>query len=158
MFGGTRRHPEAMTGSTSHDRYDTSTDPSRGLFRRRVVSTLGLLVVLFNLVAGTLLASTSTSGAAPFLEETFGDRIVVCTGAGMIVLDADGNPLPQDGTAPMCVFCLPLVHGGADAPVMVALLDTPLAVEPVNRGDERHLAPTVAPTVASASPRGPPLA
>ena len=146
-----------MSGSARRRIYDTSTDPSRGRMRRRVVSALGLLVILFNLVAGTLIASTSSSAAAPFVDEIFGDRIVVCTGAGMIVLDAQGNPVRDDGGAQaMCVFCLPLMQGAADAPVVVALLDAPLAFEPVTPVPETTRTPASSPLTATASPRGPP--
>lgn len=145
-----------MTGSDRRH-YDTSFDPSRGRMRRRVVSALGLFVILFNLVAGTLIASTTSGAAAPFVDEIFGDRIVVCTGAGMIVLDAQGNPVHDDtGAQPMCVFCLPLVQGAADAPVVVALLEAPVAFEAVTPFPETARAPIPAPISATASPRGPP--
>ncbi|MDK9697388.1 MAG: hypothetical protein OEL76_13455 [Siculibacillus sp.] len=146
-----------MSGPAHRRIYDTSTGPSRGRSRRRVVSALGLLVILFNLVAGTLLATTSRSAAAPFLDEVFGDRIVVCTGAGMIVLDAQGNPIHDEGSVdPMCVFCLPLMQGTADAPTVIALLEAPLAGELVVRTVEAAPAPKLAPAVSSSSPRGPP--
>lgn len=147
-----------MSGSASRSAYDTSTDPSRGRTRRRVVSVLGLLVVLFDLVAGIVLASTEQSAAAPFLDEIFGDRIVICTGAGMIVLDAQGLPVHDDGAVqPMCAFCLPLMQGGADAPTVVAFLDAPPVVEPIARVRETPPASKHAPVVSSSSPRGPPL-
>jgi hypothetical protein len=136
--------------------YDTSTDPSRGRMRRRVVSMLGLLVILFNLVAGTLVASTSQSAAAPFLDEVFGDRIVVCTGSGMIVLDAQGNPVHDGAVDPMCVFCLPLMQGSADAPALVALVDVPETIDPIIRVPEATAVPLRTPVVSSSSPRGPP--
>lgn len=145
-----------MSGSAQRRMYDTSIDPSRGRMRRRVVSTLGLLVILFNLVAGTLIASTSQSAAAPFLDEVFGDRIVVCTGSGMIVLDARGNPVHDGSVDPMCVFCLPLMQGAAAAPTTVALLDVPQTFEPAVRDANAEIAPNVAPIVSSSSPRGPP--
>lgn len=146
-----------MTGTDSRT-YDTSTDPSRGRIRREIVSALGLLILCFNLVAGTLLSSGANAANAPFLDEIFGDRIVVCTGAGMMVLDANGNPIDQNGGVdPLCAFCLPLMQGSADAPVVVAVLEAPLpfvaetfAVEAV------AVAPAVR-LVAAASPRGPPL-
>lgn len=148
-----------MIGSTRRKTYDTTTDPSRGWIRREVVSALGLLVIVFNLFAGVALASTSQAGTAPFLEELSGDRIVICTGAGMIVLDADGNLVPQDGSIePMCVFCLPLIQGSADAPVVILFLDAPLAFVPETWVVETQVAPVVSRVVASASPRGPPLA
>lgn len=138
--------------------YDTTTDPSRGRIRREVASTLGLLVILFNLVAGTLLASTAEAGTAPFLDEISGDRIVVCTGAGMIVLGPDGRPVSDTGgVEPLCVFCLPLVAGGADAPVLVALVERPLAEAPRTPIVAVVTVPKSAPIVSAASPRGPPF-
>lgn len=148
-----------MTGSARRRTYDTSTDPSRGGLRREVASALGLLVVFFNLLAGILVASSSQAGTAPFLEETFGDRIVICTGAGMIVLDAEGNPIHSDsGVDPMCVFCLPMVAGSADTPSLAVVLDAPRGVEPEHRAVAVLALPDDAPAVASTSPRGPPLA
>lgn len=148
-----------MIGSARRKTYDTSTDPLRGRIRREVVSALGLLVVLFNLVAGTLLSSSAGAANAPFLDEIFGDRMVICTGAGMIVLDADGNQIPQDGAVdPMCVFCLPLMQGSADAPVVLALLEAPVAFTPETWVAAILDAPRLSRLVASASPRGPPLA
>ncbi len=148
-----------MLGRRRRRSYDRSTDPSRGAVRREIAAALGLLVILFNLVAGTLLASTARSGAAPFLDEVFGDRIVVCTGAGMIVFGPDGRPETESGTIePLCVFCLPLVQGGADAPTLVALIEAPRRFEAEIRLVETVLAPKSVPIVRSASPRGPPLA
>lgn len=148
-----------MIGSARRKTYDTSTDPLRGRIRREVVSALGLLVVFFNLVAGTLLSSGAGAADAPFLDEIFGDRIVICTGAGMIVLDADGNQIPQNGAAdPMCVFCLPLMQGSADAPVVLALLDVTLTEAPETWVAATPDAPRLSRLVTSASPRGPPLA
>ena len=147
-----------MTGTTRNAVYDTSTDPSRGRFRREVASVLGLFVILFNLVAGTLLATTSQTGAAPFLEEVFGSRIVVCTGAGMIVVDADGNTVPPDGsTAALCVYCLPLTAGSADAPVLVSLLEAPRVVLLGGWIEPSPIVAAGAPIDLSKAPRGPPL-
>jgi hypothetical protein len=147
-----------MTGTDRSRTYDTSTDPSRGRIRREVVSALGLLILLFNLVAGTLLSSSANAADAPFLDEIFGDRIVVCTGAGMLVLDADGNPISQNGGVdPLCVFCLPLMQGTADAPVVVAVLEAPLPFVAETFVVVAVSAPTPARLVASTSPRGPPL-
>jgi hypothetical protein len=138
--------------------YDTSTDPSRGSLRRRIASLFGLLAILFELVAGTLLATTAEAGTAPFLDEMFGDRIVICTGAGMIVLGPDGSPASDTGAVePLCVFCLPLISGSAAAPVLVALLAMPRASDVAIPLVESVLAPNPSPTVSSASPRGPPL-
>ena len=106
-----------MSASSERRIYDLTTDRALGRFRRDVVSALGMLIVAFNLVAGVLISSSTASGLAPFLEESLGDRIVVCTGAGMIVLDAAGNPVHRDdGVDAMCVFCLPMVSGLAGGP------------------------------------------
>jgi hypothetical protein len=147
-----------MTGIDRRKTYDTSTDPSRGRIRREVVSALGLLILLFNLVAGTLLSSSANAADAPFLDEIFGDRIVVCTGAGMVVLDAQGNPVSQNGGVdPLCVFCLPLMQGTADAPVVVAVLEAPLPFVTETFVVETLAAAPVLRLTTSASPRGPPL-
>ncbi len=147
-----------MTGPDRRKVYDTSTDPSRGRIRREVVSALGLLIVLFNLVAGIALSSSANAANAPFLDQIFGDRFVVCTGAGMIVLDADGNPVSQDGAVePMCAFCLPLMQGTSDAPVVVAVLEAPLPFVAETFVVETVTATPVVRPTASASPRGPPL-
>lgn len=47
-------------------------------------------------------------------------KMVICTAAGMVVLDGDGKAVPQQEAGPSCVFCLPLLHGGAKAPPLVA--------------------------------------
>lgn len=147
-----------MNGTDRSRTYDTSTDPSRGRIRREIVSALGLLIVVFNLVAGPLISSSTRAANAPFLDEIFGDRIVVCTRAGMIVLDADGNPVSQSGAVdPMCVFCLPLMQGAADAPTIAAPLDTPQRFEPATFVADAAVAPAPARLVAAAAPRGPPL-
>lgn len=146
-----------MTGSARRRTYDTSTDPSRGGFRREVAAALGLFVLLFNLIAGTALAATARDGTAPFLDEIFGDRVVICSGAGMIVLDAEGNPVRSDGGVDaMCVYCLPMVAGSADAPVVVALLDAPVVAAPEVSAPLLVAATTGEPLVAATSPRGPP--
>lgn len=147
-----------MTGTTRHAAYDTSTDPSRGRYRREVASVLGLFVILFNLVAGTLVATTSESGAAPFLEEMFGGRTVVCTGAGMIVVDADGNTVPQDGSVPaLCAYCLPLTAGAADAPALVSLLEAPRVALLDGWIEPSPIVAARGPIDLSTAPRGPPL-
>ena len=148
-----------MSGRRRRTCYDTSTDPSRGRIRREITSALGMLVVVFNLVAGSLVAASTPAGAAPFLDEVFGDGFVVCTGAGMVVLDAAGHPIDKSGgVARLCAFCLPLMQGGADAPPVAAAVDRALDLEPDVRIAETRLAPAAAPAIAAASPRGPPRA
>lgn len=153
-----KEHPQLMSGSARRRCYDLSTDPAQGAVRREIASALGMLVILFNLIAGTALAASSGNGTAPFLDEIFSDRIVICTGAGMIVLDADGNPVLQDGGVdPMCVYCLPMMAGNADAPAQAVLVDEPLRLEIRAPDVVALVAPTTEPIVVATSPRGPPL-
>lgn len=149
-----------MSASPGRRIYDLSTDRALGQIRRDVVSALGVLIVAFNLFAGHLIASSSAAGLAPYLEESFGDRIVICTGAGMIVLDAEGNPVRRDdGVDALCAFCLPMVGGIADAPPPVALFDAPAIVEPALPVTDAATAFVAPARVAGAtSPRGPPVA
>lgn len=149
-----------MSASPGRRNYDLSTDRALGRLRREAVSALGVLIVAFNLIAGIAVASSSAAGLAPYLEESFGDRIVICTGAGMIVLDAEGNPVRRDdGVDTLCAFCLPMVGGIADAPPPVALLDAPAAVEPaLPAADAAILFVAPARVAGATSPRGPPLA
>lgn len=148
-----------MSGSARRRRYDLSTDRARGAVRREIVSALGMLVILFNLIAGTALAASAGAGTAPFIDEVFGGRTVICTGAGMIVLGVDGTPVASDtGVDPLCAYCLPMVTGKADAPAPVVFLDRPLAVDRRTPEVVAVRAPEAEPIVASTSPRGPPLA
>jgi hypothetical protein len=88
------------------------------------MSWLGLFLLLFNVAGGGAIPPPSAhAGATPlFAQELLSvDRTVICTAAGMVVLGRDGKPVdenrphaPHDG---FCVFCLPLMHAGAVAPV-----------------------------------------
>ncbi|TAN55574.1 MAG: DUF2946 domain-containing protein [Magnetospirillum sp.] len=85
---------------------------------RRFVSWLGVFLVLFNLIASGLLPAAASPLA--------GERIVVCTAQGMVVLGADGQPSATDEGAErhadLCAFCLPLMHAsGAPQPVLLGL-------------------------------------
>lgn len=63
-----------------------------------------------------LMAATPTAWQAQL-----DGKMVVCTAAGMVVLEADGQPAsPQSESGPSCVFCQPLLHGGIKVPPMVA--------------------------------------
>jgi hypothetical protein len=101
-------------------KFDASTDPSLGLVRRKVASWLGLILLAFNLLAGSGFTAQASENSSPaFGQELLGDRIVVCTAAGMVVMDRDGHVLDTNGNSghiDACVFCLPLMHSGAGAP------------------------------------------
>ncbi len=104
-------------GMSLHRRYDMSIRASRGEMRRDFASSLGLLAVLFNLLASIVFAANPAS--ADGLIAAQDDRIVICTTPGRMVFDAAGQPVGHDGAAPHaeCVFCLPLMNG-AGAPAV----------------------------------------
>lgn len=104
------------------DRRDLNADPSLGRVRRRLASWLGLLLLAFNVLAAAALPARAESALAQSLMD---GRIVVCTAAGLLVLDQDGRALPASDHAQFCVFCLPLLHGGVDVPATPVLADRP---------------------------------
>lgn len=140
--------------------YDLSPDASIGRLRRVFVSWLGLFLLVFNIV-GAASVSAHAAETPLFAVELLEGQIVVCTASGMVVLDRDGTPVSQSGRAAhqdICSYCLPLMHGGVQAPVLqtVAVL-TPNLI--------RHefavpvpAAPTPVLLAGAAAPRAPPLA
>ena len=96
--------------------YDLSTDPRLGRFRRRFASWLGLVVLALNILAGGfLLPHRAEAGAGSFVTDVSARELVICTTAGMVVLDRDGKPVgerqPNPAHGGVCQFCLPLMHG-----------------------------------------------
>ena len=148
-----------MRTVTRQRRYDLSSRRSIGATRRFVSSLLGLLVLTFN-VLGAGAAPVRADGVNPLFAQALLDgRIVVCTAAGMVVMDRDGTvAAAAAGHADLCVYCLPLMHGGAKAPVALAVL----AVPPPHPAGAlpRPLPSRAKPTRldGTASPRAPPLA
>lgn len=119
--------------------------------RRRLVAWLGMLVVAFNLAGTGLLPIAPAPGGT-------GDHLVVCTALGLVEINPDGTPVDgskHDPAAGLCAFCLPLTHGAAQAPGLVAVprpQPSPMLVAAV-------AAPVSAPRIrvyAPASPRAPP--
>ena len=147
--------------SVAPRQYDTGTDTACGRIRRIVASWLGLILLFANIVGAVgLPVRPAEAGPAPFAQDLLDDRIVVCTAAGMVVLDRNGNPIETRqaaGHTDFCVFCLPLMHGGVDAPAAIALIDipaVPLAVSAIPTAAAR---PTPVRLAGAASPRAPPL-
>jgi len=142
--------------------YDTSTDPSLGLVRRKVASWLGLVLLAFNLLAGSGLTAQASENSSPaFAQELLGDRIVVCTSAGMVVMDRDGHILDTNGAnshTEFCVFCLPLMQGGIQAPVAMTFVIAPTEYQHPDLVPNQPSDPKPARLTGSASPRAPPLA
>ncbi|WP_173979574.1 DUF2946 family protein [Magnetospirillum sp. UT-4] len=112
---------------------------------RRVGAWLALLVVAFNLAGGLVMPASAVS-----LGET-----VICTAAGMMVLPAAGDQqVPAAEAAGPCVFCLPLLHGGAIAPGGVSIGPGALPAVAVTPDFIRDLPPYRASGLAA--PRAPP--
>ena len=150
-----------MRRSVASRQYDTATGSACGRIRRVVASWLGLILLISNILGAVgLPARPAEAGPALFAQELNSDRIVVCTAAGMVVLDRDGNPVETGqtgGHTDFCVFCLPLMHGGIDAPATVAVIDVPVApsVAAITPTEASQPAPTR--LAGAASPRAPPL-
>jgi len=141
--------------------YDLSMRSHQGDLRRFVVSLLGLFILAFNVVgAGAVSARANDAGNAPFAQALLDDRIVICTAAGIVVMDRDGNIIDTGSAGAhdnFCVFCLPLMHGGAKAPSALAVI---LPLEPIFTGEFSPQAPPAvkpARLVGAAAPRAPPL-
>jgi hypothetical protein len=111
-----------MTQTSRRKRYDLRLDRALGRARREVASALGVLLIVFNVIAGIGLGA-SAKADSPMFADILGDRIVICTAFGMVVVDHEGRQLssqaphsPPDHLGPQCVYCLPLLQGNAVAP------------------------------------------
>jgi hypothetical protein len=143
----------AMTGETRHHRYDISTPPSLGSWRRGVAAWLGLVLLAFNIVAGGALQARAT----PLTTDS--DHIIVCTAAGLAVVDRNGTPVTPDhaGENGFCAYCLPFSHGAVITPVAIPL-PVPF-VQPIPRAPLADAEPVnVARPLRLAYPRAPPAA
>lgn len=141
-------------------RYDTAIDRRRGIRRRDIAAVLGIVVLALNLLSGIALSLRPAERS--LAERAFANGWnVICSGAGLIVIDAEGHQVPDDQTgaprshSPQCLFCLPLMHGDMAAPpfscivVPTRIVVTGLSITtPLTRD---HIAPTT--TVWA---RGPP--
>ena len=128
----------------------------RPLFRsaaRRATLWLLLLALWIQVAVLPVLAATPTAWQAEL-----DGRIVICTAAGMVVLNDDGSPAADSKaeTGPSCVFCLPLLHAGLKAATAEPLPLPALAgwAVPIPTG---HVDPVQsAATGANHPPRAPP--
>lgn len=122
----------------------------------RSVRWFALLLLLFNVVAGGVLPGTANArgNSYPDLDAA----MVVCTAAGMVVLDHDSPSADGSGDpAYVCALCLPLIHGGAvlSAPMAVPALPVPVPLV-LARPDSQRPADQ-APLTGSLAPRAPPI-
>jgi hypothetical protein len=135
-------------------RYDLSLDPARGRRRRAFGGVVGLWVVLFNILAATLLGAAAKADASAGLE---GGKIVVCTGLGMVTLDGDGKPI-DPGATPLCPFCLPMMQGQLDVPVAAAAPAAPVTGAVIVSSVWEQVPSAPARAVRAAPARAPPFA
>lgn len=115
-----------------------------------------VMVLLLEMVAP--LAVSGAAAARTLGDLRDGDRIVVCTASGMVMLNRDGTPArsPADLPSGFCMFCLPLMHGGADIPAALTALppDRPLLLAAPFPPSAERRQPCATTTVAA--PRAPP--
>ncbi|OIR02004.1 hypothetical protein GALL_158620 [mine drainage metagenome] len=153
-----------MRCARTRRRYDTAIDRRAGRLRRGVSVWLGLLLLAFNLLAADMLAAPADAAApsaqAPFAQALRGDRIIICTAAGLVVLDRGGHPVGGGNSAGhqgLCVFCLPLMQGIATAPPLLAVAASPPANPARAVAWTAALSPILpARPTGSVSSRGPP--
>lgn len=123
-----------------------------------MASFLGLFILAFNVASPAAMPAPSDASATPFALALADNHIVVCTALGLVVMDENGNVVNGDGESrsPLCVFCLPLMHGGAKLPSAQpeAILQRPATVT-----EPRQTATLPTPPcrlAGLASPRAPP--
>lgn len=125
-------------------------------FRRKVVSWTGLFFLSFYMLAGIFLPHPS------FAKLLGGDEghYIICTAAGLIEIDENGKQVPGDQTASgveLCVYCLPLMHGGADVPLAFTVAEAQLlasGIIPPVSASQNFFSPRLS---WATGPRAPPL-
>ena len=121
--------------------------------RRMAAGWLGIALLLANILLSSALSH-------PPIATTMGDGWEICTEHGHLLLDRDGNSLPQpdNPSEHSCAYCLPLSNPGSalvafDEPV---LIPPGHAVRDIFAHDQNHqLTPVPQP---GGHARGPPLA
>ncbi|RAU20313.1 hypothetical protein CU669_18880 [Paramagnetospirillum kuznetsovii] len=119
----------------------------------RAIRWLSLIILLLNILAGSLLAPGSAAAGID------GERIVVCTAGGMVVLDSNGQPsTPRSDHGGFCAFCLPLLHVGGTALAPEFIIERPQPLVLAAYGGERSRTTILTLPPGAARPRAPPLA
>lgn len=139
--------------------YDLAIDRARGRARRGIVAMIGGLLVLFNILAAGMLGA-SAHAASPMLGDLASDRVVICTGEGMIVVDHSGKPVDDKGGSTgkvLCPFCLPLMQGHAKAPDLADAAPAPVSLTVVLTRFHQVERPATASLACAARPRAPPI-
>lgn len=118
--------------------------------RRGLVSWIGLILMVFNILAGLALPGQQAQARD--------GRQIICTAAGMVSIpDGPETTAPPVSYTDLCQDCLPLMQGWTALPVpavvpMPALAQDKAQLQPALA---LHLPPSRLP--GSASPRAPPL-
>lgn len=148
-----------MSISYNHSAPVRSAAPS-WRWRRSVAAWLGLALLTLTVFANGAMPAPAKEVTTPIEQQLFGDRIVICTPGGLIVVDRDGKPVSTDDSsqhASICVFCLPLMHAGIDAPAAAGHIPPPpVAVLTVQRPPAHAAFLRALIDPGAASPRGPP--
>ncbi|PGH57191.1 hypothetical protein CRT60_12015 [Azospirillum palustre] len=151
-------------------------DGGSSLFTRLRIGALACLALLTLqiLAAGQPQPSAGSASAdftLPFAQDLLGDRIVICTSAGLVVIDrrtgeritaetapgrrSDGAPAGDGHDGAFCLFCLPLLHGNSQTPPPVEC-PVPASRPVLWRPIPASSAPLPGRPSGSAWPRGPP--
>lgn len=129
-------------------------------WRRTLAAWLGLALLTLTVFANGAMPAPAKDVTTPVEQQLFGDRIVICTPGGLIVVDREGAPVPtEDGDrhASICVFCLPLMHAGIDTPQAADHVPPPPAVRVASHPQTSAVFLRARIDPGAASPRGPPL-
>lgn len=130
---------------------------SRGWLRGRMAAWVGIILLAFNLLAGEVLPAHFLP---PSNDPTaIGFDYEICAAYGQADHQSGNQNSPANSHGgQICVFCLPLLHGGLGLPMAAVAVVPPQAAP-------RRLALAQEPQQAvsarvwpSASPRAPPLA
>ncbi len=153
-----------MIRDSRKKQYSTAANPACARIRRLTAAWIGLLVLVFNIAGGGLLPTrpanaTQAPYTARFAAGLEGDRIIICTSSGILVMDRDGtiiNTTDQAGGADLCVFCLPMLQGAAFVTVPQTIIlrsnpPAPLPHPPLSTQPLRSAGLNL-----TAAPRGPP--
>ncbi|MGE5518026.1 MAG: hypothetical protein ACM31D_19655 [Bacteroidota bacterium] len=121
---------------------------------RRAVAWVLLAALMLQVAAFAIGPALAVPAGSP-------DRIEVCTVVGMVVLDSQGQPVPQsaDSHGQFCALCLPLLHSGGSLAVEGCVpLPLPVAFalpQPPPPAGDTSAAPL--PLAGAASPQAPPF-
>jgi hypothetical protein len=138
--------------------FDLSVDRALGRSRRGIAAWLGGLLILLNVLAAGV-GGASAHSASSIADGLSGDRIVICAGDGMVVVDRSGRPVEdrRSGEKVLCAFCLPLMQGHAKAPDPIVGAPAPAERTVVVTRRHQVARPAPAALVCASRPRAPPL-